>query len=372
MPMNEITIDDRQWRLHSLPGAGKLASPEAPLTASLGGESSAPPAATANAEGPDWLARIRTRLKAWTPPRGFETTLRDLAVDWEQARRPEDVETSFLSRLGGFAPRARFELVRGQAATNCEHGTEPWSRRSGESVLEIPLSCGGIARDRLRMYYWGWIPRSKLGRIRLLCDLAARARESVRRRDEGVWEESNARWPDHSSLKDECALAAETPSHSTLVRDATFLSAILPFAIAQSKRNKEPLSLLCIAVDRLAGVVDLLGRRVADKAVTAVGETTASMIRSSDIVCRLDDDRILVVLPRAAGLDAVHVAQNIRHAIAANPIVVADQPGICLTVSIGVAAYPSSATNVFSLFDAVDDALVRAQAQGRDQVFLDS
>ena len=41
-----------------------------------------------------------------------------------------------------------------------------------------------------------------------------------------------------------------------------------------------------------------------------------------------------------------------------------------ITVSIGVATFPTSAENVFALFDAADLALAQAQSQGRDQACL--
>ena len=84
-----------------------------------------------------------------------------------------------------------------------------------------------------------------------------------------------------------------------MLHDATFLNAVLPFAVGQAQRHREPLSLVCIAIDRLHGIQDLLGRAVADSLVRSVGETVMSLIRSSDIVVRLDDDRVVAVLPRS-------------------------------------------------------------------------
>ena len=41
-----------------------------------------------------------------------------------------------------------------------------------------------------------------------------------------------------------------------------------------------------------------------------------------------------------------------------------------MTVSIGVATFPSCADNVYSLFDAADEALAWAQKNGRSQAVL--
>ncbi len=52
------------------------------------------------------------------------------------------------------------------------------------------------------------------------------------------------------------------------------------------------------------------------------------------------------------------------------PWLLSDQPGMKITASVGVATFPSSADNAFSLFDAADDALAQAQAHGRNQAVL--
>ena len=47
-----------------------------------------------------------------------------------------------------------------------------------------------------------------------------------------------------------------------VLQDATFLNAVLPFAVGQARRHGESLSLLCVAIDRLGGICELLGKRV--------------------------------------------------------------------------------------------------------------
>ncbi len=372
MSTNEIAIRDRQWRLHPLGESSKDPNPESKTTSSECGTPVPTPAV-----GRGLRERARDLVRRMRPGRGFESTLRDLTADWENARGPAEVEISLLSRLMAFAPGARFELLRDGQGESIQAGTGPrWSRRMGEVVVDVPLRTAGGARDRLRIYHPAWglsrISSRKFKRIRLLCELSTRARESLRPRADCPWEESTALWRDESRRLADWTHEQEptepAAAQSPMIRDATFLSAILPFAIAQAKRHREPLSIACVAIDRLGGVRNLLGRQAADQAITMVGEIAASMIRTSDIVCRLDDDRILVVLPRAAGEDAVHISQSIRRAIAARPS--ANETGVGLTVSIGVASYPTCANNVFALFDAVDEALDRAQKQGRDQVAL--
>ena len=102
---------------------------------------------------------------------------------------------------------------------------------------------------------------------------------------------------------------------SVLFHDATFLNAVLPFAFNQAKRHRESLSLLCVAIDRLNSVQDLLGSAEVERLVQHVGQTVGTLIRQSDIVARLDDNRIVAVLPRAPRGGALHVADSICRAV---------------------------------------------------------
>src|SRR5215218_7847476 len=81
--------------------------------------------------------------------------------------------------------------------------------------------------------------------------------------------------------------------------DEAALNVILPYALAQAERHREPVSLLCVGVDRLEAIRRLHGAGLAEAAVGRVAETIGRMLRASDVVARLDD-RVLVLLPDAS------------------------------------------------------------------------
>jgi diguanylate cyclase (GGDEF)-like protein len=208
-------------------------------------------------------------------------------------------------------------------------------------------------------------------RLATACMMAAAALESVRRQTEWNWTESEAapegaRSPDAAPEAIGTRILADLPA--AVVRDATFLNAVLPFAVSQAKRHHEPLSLLCVGIDRLSAIQDLLGPGVADRLVQQTGRTVAALVRSSDIVARLDDDRIVALLCRARGVNALHVAQVICRTIVESSPTDLDLP--LVTVSIGVAEFPTAARNVYALLDAADEALAEARSRGRNQAVL--
>ncbi|WP_165068076.1 GGDEF domain-containing protein [Paludisphaera rhizosphaerae] len=153
---------------------------------------------------------------------------------------------------------------------------------------------------------------------------------------------------------------ADTPADTVeAVHDATLLSAVLPFALGQARRNKEPLSILCVAINQLRGIRELFGKDEADRIVAGVGARIAGLLRSSDLVCRLDDDRVMVVLPRVELRDAVRVGEKLARKIADSGEILGVP--IAITLAVGAASLPTSATTLGGLLDAVDLALCEAR-----------
>ena len=83
-----------------------------------------------------------------------------------------------------------------------------------------------------------------------------------------------------------------------VVRDATFLNAVLPFALAQSRRYGESRYRSCAC--RSTGSVrsaTCSSATIADRLVSGLASTVSGIVRASDIVAWLDDDRISAIGP---------------------------------------------------------------------------
>jgi diguanylate cyclase (GGDEF)-like protein len=308
-------------------------------------------------------------------PIGFEQVLHQFVMDLELAQDRAAVEVALLAAVRKMAPATRIELITTSGQSDGK-GPGTGDRPGGQTVLELPLQSGAVVRGRLRIYSEdrgrSAITNQTSRRLLTLCTLAASALEKFDCPSEWPWENDtipHAR--DHFHATPDCngVHADKEFALTSTLHDATFLSAVLPFALSQALRHHEPLSLLCVAIDRLAGIHDLLGRAAVDPLVRHVGETVGALLRSSDIVARLDDDRIVAILPRANSDDGLFVAERIRHDVAEKhrtaAVVMPD-----VTVSIGVATFPTCAHNVSSLFNAADAALTQARTQGRNQAVL--
>ena len=385
-----------RWRFDNV-AAGAVLSDEVDATTRAPGGGP-----TSSVDGPrgsrfaptGFVRRWKQAMRTWTRARfkglgsrsaRFEEILHEFAQIIATAGDAGVVEAALVRQARRTVPACRVELVM-ELAPPCDQSdgdvvtdgvAKPSGSRAGQNSqapLEVPLRCGTVLHGRLRIRprtsAVSRVRRETARRLTTLCTLAACALERL-----GQY----AAWPEHHDAAEESghggveAVSGGSQTGAITgatggLHDATFLNAVLPFALSQARRHHEPLSLLCVAIDRLAGIHELLGHGTADHLVRSVAGTVASLIRASDIIARLDDDRVVAVLPRAPGGGALHVAEKICMAVAAKGRAECAIPNI--TVSIGVATFPGSADNVFSLFDAADEALARAQNLGRNRACL--
>jgi diguanylate cyclase (GGDEF)-like protein len=316
-------------------------------------------------------------------PARFEDVLHKFAATIAAADDAATVESALFRLAHRMAPGSWIEVVPEQVPKS-DHGMEGHpdgpktaDRRNqpvGQAVLEVPLRSGASVFGQLRL-------RSRSGgrralrsrtiqRLTTICTMAASAMECLG--NHATWPPNDDGAQPQRRSTDPCSPNADRAVHPSgaaiPIHDATFLNAVLPFALNQSRRHREPLSILCMAIDQQKSVQDLLGRAEVDRLIQHVGKITGCLIRTSDIVARLDDDRVVAVLPRAPRGGALGVAHKICRAVAESHPPNCSIPSV--TVSIGVATFPSCSDNVYSLFDAADEALAWAQNNGRNQAVL--
>ena len=343
------------------------------------------PVAEGSGLGHWWATAIRISRTAWAKPFGggrigFEQALHRFAREIDGSRSPDDIDAGLLRLAQELVPNARIAVIRPtnkvaepttstpttqEVAARVVDPVHVRGRWRGESMAEVPMRCSGAFHGRLQVLSLrqgrSALSPDALRRLTIACTMAACALENLRQQAEWAWNGGDEPREDGRTHPKEV-------HPGNVIRDATFLNAVLPFALGQARRHREPLSLLCLAIDRLGAIQDLLGPEAADCLVQEVCRVVASAIRSSDIVARLDDNRIVILLIRARARSGLHVAQMIGRSIAEKTHNVPELG--CATVSIGVAEFPGDARSAFSLLDAADDALARAQDGGRNQVVL--
>jgi diguanylate cyclase (GGDEF)-like protein/PAS domain S-box-containing protein len=148
-------------------------------------------------------------------------------------------------------------------------------------------------------------------------------------------------------------------------------------AIAHAQRYRYHLGLLFLDLDRFKMINDTLGHNVGDLLLKHVADRLSDSVRHSDSVgrtkdgeqthelARLGGDEFTVLLTNLSDVqDAAKVARRILEALA-RPFLVGGHE-IFVTVSVGIAIFPSDGESVDVLLKNSDTAMYHAKEQGRN------
>jgi diguanylate cyclase (GGDEF)-like protein len=133
-------------------------------------------------------------------------------------------------------------------------------------------------------------------------------------------------------------------------------------------RNRIPLSLIMIDVDRFKLYNDTYGHLAGDACLKGVARNMcAALRRPTDLAARYGGEELVVVLPDTPLEGAVSVARDIQANMAAAAIPMAPAALGYVTVSIGVATQiPDKGSQPSALIAAADRALYSAKDNGRN------
>lgn len=131
----------------------------------------------------------------------------------------------------------------------------------------------------------------------------------------------------------------------------------------------KPLSLLMIDLDKFKKINDTYGHQAADAVLRVIGRLLRSAAGPADLPARYGGEELCLVMPGTPRASAAAMAETIRRAIAAKPVVY-EGVSISATASIGVAAYEPGCpvTQMAHILKAADLALYNAKQSGRNQV----
>jgi len=136
-------------------------------------------------------------------------------------------------------------------------------------------------------------------------------------------------------------------------------------------RDKTPLSLLMIDVDRFKTYNDTCGHQQGDLVLQTVAKTLMLPIkRGVDFVARWGGEEFVVLLPNTDSGGALHVAEIIRATIEGAEIPsTGGGSAKKVTISIGTnTLVPTPEKSIEKLVSQADEALYRAKATGRNRV----
>lgn len=155
----------------------------------------------------------------------------------------------------------------------------------------------------------------------------------------------------------------------TGLNNRRFLETVLHEEWTRCKRYGHPLSLILLDIDFFKKVNDVHGHQAGDTCLQLVAQRVSASTRwPSDRVARYGGEEFCMVLPETDADGAATVAERIRDAVAAEPVVV-DGKSLRVTVSLGVyTAAPGDERGVEQLVHCADLALYASKENGRNRV----
>ncbi|MEO7083031.1 MAG: diguanylate cyclase [Gemmatimonadaceae bacterium] len=163
------------------------------------------------------------------------------------------------------------------------------------------------------------------------------------------------------------ALATTDPLTRVLNRRA--LIDRLTAEVDRARRFDSSLSMLMLDVDHFKSVNDTVGHLAGDAVLQEIGALLEEAVRKVDIVARYGGEEFVTILPETVEEGGLVFAERLRERVAARPFDVGTDTPMYLTVSIGIASFPSArVSSTEDLFARADEALYRAKSNGRNQV----
>jgi diguanylate cyclase (GGDEF)-like protein len=130
-----------------------------------------------------------------------------------------------------------------------------------------------------------------------------------------------------------------------------------------------PLSVFLLDIDHFKQYNDTNGHLPGDDLLKRLGVLLRENSRENEVVGRYGGEEFLIVMPATPKDVALRVAERIRSLIESSPFEhAAGQPNRHVTISGGVATWPSDGEDVDSLLRSADAALYHAKRTGRNRV----
>ena len=139
--------------------------------------------------------------------------------------------------------------------------------------------------------------------------------------------------------------------------------------ITLSQRSKAPVACLMVDIDHFKRFNDTHGHDAGDAVLRAVGGVLDEALREDGCAFRLGGEEFVLLMPGFTLEQAVVRARQVQAQIQNLRVEHRRQELGAITASFGLAAYPEHG-KMETLVQTADAALLRAKAQGRDQIVI--
>ena len=135
--------------------------------------------------------------------------------------------------------------------------------------------------------------------------------------------------------------------------------------LERAGRFQGRMSVIMVDIDHFKKMNDEFGHLLGDEMLRAVSSILKQQLRKMDMVCRYGGDEFAIVVPETTGESAMRVAEKLRRHVETHFFPGVPRP---VTISCGVADYPTHGLTRDEVVAAADSALYQAKQAGRNHV----
>jgi len=135
--------------------------------------------------------------------------------------------------------------------------------------------------------------------------------------------------------------------------------------IERASRYDGRLAIIMIDIDHFKRLNDEFGHLLGDEVLRQVSDVFGQQLRKVDVVCRYGGEEFCILVPQTSGGNAMEVAEKLRRMVESYRF-----PGVPVkvTISAGVAEFPTHGRTRDELVAAADAALYTSKEAGRNRV----
>lgn len=156
----------------------------------------------------------------------------------------------------------------------------------------------------------------------------------------------------------------------TGLHNRRYLMEIFDHELSRATRRQRQLGVLMIDVDHFKNFNDRYGHDAGDYVLSEIGLLIRKNIRCEDISCRYGGEEFTLLLPETDSAEAIRTSKKLGDLVRSHNFFFGGRNIGPVTLSIGVATFPDTATTVEGLIKAADKALYKAKDAGRNQAIF--
>lgn len=143
---------------------------------------------------------------------------------------------------------------------------------------------------------------------------------------------------------------------------------VINTAFKRVVENSERLACLMIDIDHFKKINDTYGHNAGDLVLKQLADILVKSCRSFDVVARIGGEEFCVLLFDCPKDRAFEIGKRINEAVQKNMFNIGENKLINITVSVGVAVYPDTTSDLEQIKEKADIALYNAKHSGRNRV----